>query len=194
MDENQRSLILLQEISRGSRHSFNQFYEKYIGFVYQIAFHIIKDHAETEDLCHDLFLEVYQNSSQYDPSKGSVKAWLAVKAKSRSLDRLRKKKPLLHNRLQELLKEEESGADIAFLSQIEHHILKDALLSIPIQQREAIIRSYFRNETHKEISTKMNKPLGTIKSLIRYGLTNMRKQKTLLNWVDSSGGEKKNEL
>ncbi len=70
----------------------------------------------------------------------------------------------------------------------------EALKSIPNEQREAIIRSYFQGETHREIASTMNKPLGSIKSLIRYGLNNMRKQKSLLHWVQSGGGEKNNGM
>lgn len=190
MDDNQESIRLLQDISQGSRSSFDRFYEKYIDFVYHIAYQYTKSHTETEDLCHDIFLEVLQKAHQYDPSKGSVRAWLAVKTKSRSLDRLRKKKTLLTHRLEELLKGKEEGADVHFLSQLEQRIIMNALHALPEEQREAIIRSYFKGETHSEIAEKMNKPLGTVKSMIRYGLNNLRKQKSLIHWVES-GGEKK---
>ncbi|GIN56484.1 RNA polymerase sigma factor [Lederbergia ruris] len=194
MEDNQESIHLLQSISQGSRHAFDLFYEEYVQFVYNIAFQYTKDHGETEDLCHDIFLEVLQKADQYNPAKGSVRAWLAVKTKSRSLDRLRKKKALLTNRLEELLIGEEKSADVEFLAQLEQSIIFEALKSIPNEQREAIIRSYFQGETHKEIASTMNKPLGSIKSLIRYGLNNMRKQKSLLNWVQSGGGEKNNGM
>lgn len=194
MENDQENIQLLQEIAQGSRHSFDIFYEKYISFVYHIAYQITREHSEAEDICHDVFLEVFQKSKQYNPAKGSIKAWLAVKTKSRALDHLRKKKPLLMNRLEELLKKEEKGADLQFLAQLEKNLIMDALNHLPLEQREAIIRSYFQGETHKEIANKMKKPLGSIKSLIRYGLNNLRKQKALVNWIESSGSEKKNEI
>lgn len=193
MSSDQENIQLLKDIAAGSRQAFDIFYEKYISFVYQIAFSIVHNHAEAEDICHDVFLEVYQKARQYSEEKGSIKAWLAVKTKSRSLDRLRKNKPLLIHRLENLSesKNMEPGADLQFLHSLEKHLIIEALKAIPIEQREAIIRSYYNGETHNEIAITMKKPLGSVKSLIRYGLNNLRKQKALMQWVGIDRGEKK---
>lgn len=193
MSSDQENIQLLKDIAAGSRQAFDIFYEKYISFVYQIAFSIVHNHTEAEDICHDVFLEVYQKARQYSEEKGSIKAWLAVKTKSRSLDRLRKNKPLLIHRLENLSesKKMEPGADLQFLHSLEKHVIVEALKAIPIEQREAIIRSYYNGETHNEIAMTMKKPLGSVKSLIRYGLNNLRKQKALMQWVGIDRGEKK---
>ncbi|MEH7379562.1 RNA polymerase sigma factor [Bacillus sp. JJ1533] len=192
MDQNQESIELLQKILNGSREAFDLFYEKHYSFVYNIALHIIGDHREAEDVSHDVFLEVFQKIRQYNSSKGSVRAWLAIKTKSRSLDRLRKNKPILINRLEDILTKKEKGADLQFLSELQKSIIIEALNHLPDEQREALIRSYFQGETHKEIADSMEKPLGSIKSLIRYGINNLRKQKPLIRWMESSGGDNNN--
>lgn len=192
--ENHESTFLLQQIKNGSREAFDKFYDTYFSFVFNIAFHIVKDQLEAEDISHDVFLEIFQKPEQYNPSKGSMRAWLAVKTKSRSIDRLRKKQPLLVNRLEVLITSNEPGADVQFLNELQNHILIAALNQIPEEQREAIVRSYFKEETHREIALHMQKPLGSVKSLIRYGLNNLRKQNSILNWMRPSGGEKKNEI
>ncbi|WAA09920.1 RNA polymerase sigma factor [Fervidibacillus albus] len=189
--EDKEALQLIKNMTVGSKHSFDQFYETYIPFVFQIAYHMLGDYSEAEDVSQDVFLEVLQKIDQYDPKKGSVKAWLAVKTKSRCLDRLRKKRPVLVNRLEKMAREKEQGADMAFLEQIEKKIIFDALTHLPEAQREAIVRSYFNGETHREIAGAMEKPLGSIKSLIRYGLNNLRKQKNIVHWVESNGGDGK---
>lgn len=191
--DNQESIQLLENIASGSRVAFDIFYEKYISFVYQIALSIIQDQSEAEDVCHDVFLDVFQKADQYSQTKGSVKAWLAVKTKSRAIDRIRKNKYLLVNRLEQLIEMngKVNGADLQFLQMFEQNLVFDALNCLPKEQREAIIRSYYRGETHKEIASTMKKPLGSVKSLIRYGINNLRKQKDLINWIDTSRGEKK---
>src|SRR5699024_3346450 len=184
------SVQLLKNISMGSRHSFDLLYEKHISFVFRIALHVTGNKQEAEDVCHDVFLEVYQKAVQYQVSKGSVEAWLAIRTKSRALDLVRKKKPLLQNTLEELLSGEEAGADKQFLSEFEKDTVLKALEHLPKEQREAIYRSYFQEKTHKEIASTMNRPLRSVKSLIRYGLNNLRKQKSLFSKVDNGGGEK----
>lgn len=190
MDDIQEDIECLKQIKQGSRKAFDSFYEKYNLFIFHIAYQITGNKAEAEDICHDVFLEIFQKAHQYNAERGSIKAWLAVRTKSRSIDRLRKKKPLLIEKLENLPLETVQGADVAVLKQIEMNIIHDALIHIPKPQREAIYRSYFNGDTHKEIAKSMDKPLGSVKSLIRYGLNNLRKQKSLLEWNNSSGGGK----
>jgi len=189
--ENREAIEWLKDIRFGSRRSFDLFYKNYLQFVFQIAYHITGNYSEAEDVCQDVFLEVLQKVNEYNPKKGSVRAWLAVKTKSRSIDRLRKKKEILASRLEKIVREKEQGADLEFLDQIEEGLIREALGHLPYEQREAIIRSYFRGESHREIADAMEKPLGTVKSLIRYGLHNLRKQKALINWADLNGGDGK---
>ncbi|MBM7572404.1 RNA polymerase sigma factor [Aquibacillus albus] len=190
MDDKQESVRLIEEIGYGSREAFDRFYEMFIPFVFQIAYQITGDRLEAEDVCHDVFLEVYQKSEQYNASKGSVKAWLAVKTRSRSLDRLRKKKGLLVDRLELFLTREASDAELHVLSHIEKEIVSEALKHLPQDQQKVIYGCYFEGMTQREMASEMNRPLGSIKSMIRYGLNNLRKQKGLLHWTGSSGGEK----
>lgn len=178
--------MLLQQISAGSEQAFNEFYQSHISFVFQIAMNILRDEAEAEDVCHDIFLDVYQNPHAYNHRKGSVKAWLAVKTRSRSIDRLRKKKPILIHKLESLETEQEIKAEWHVFKRIETDILLEALKHIPKKQREVIYGIYFQSKTQQELANTLNRPLGTIKSLVRYGLNNLRKQKVLLDWKRSS--------
>lgn len=184
LDERE-AVELLKAVANGSMQAFDRFYETYVSFVYQIAYSIVRNHAEAEDICHDVFLEVYKKAKHYSKQKGSVKAWLAVRTKSRSLDCLRKNKRLLATRLEDLLKNkrDELDLELQLLHSLEKHLIVDALKAIPVEQREAIVRSYFYGETHREIASTMNKPLGSVKSLIRYGMNNLRKQKSLFLWM-----------
>lgn len=188
MEQDYDSKQLLKNIQLGSRRSFEIFYEKYVSYIYSIAYAITKNPEEAEDICHDVFLEVIEKCREYNPRRGSIKAWLAVKTKSRALDRLRKKKPLLINRLEAAVVQAEKGADDFIFTHLEKELILDALNHIPEDQREALIRAYYIGETQREIAKDMNKPLGTVKSLIRYGLNNLRKQKSLLEWIEPDGG------
>lgn len=190
MENDRRSEKLVEEIAQGSKEAFETLYEIYHPFVLQIAYQIIGDANEAEDICHDVFLEVYEKIDEYKPNRGSVKAWLAVKTKSRSIDRLRKKQPILIEKLESTLTNNVQAADVYVLSLLEREVILDALEKIPENQRKAIYESYFGGKTHKEIANSMNKPLGTVKSFIRYGLMNLKKQKVLMAWITSGGGER----
>ena len=81
----------LHRLAAGDLAALDALYRQFAATVYQIAFHIVQDAAEAEDVCHDVFLELLQHPDRYDPERGSLQAWLAVKTKSRAIDRLRKK-------------------------------------------------------------------------------------------------------
>lgn len=193
MEQNHEYALVLQQMREGSREAFDQFYEEHIEFVFQIAFQMMGEQGEAEDICHDVFLEVLQKPGQYNQERGSVKAWLAVKTRSRALDRLRKKKPVLVDTFREDDANSAGGADFQVMKRWEKNVIQEALKQIPEEQREAIYRSYYLGETHKTIATTMKKPLGSVKSLIRYGLHNIRKQKSIVTWAKSSGGGSNHE-
>lgn len=190
--QQQNSYHLLLDMAHGSREAFNRFYELHNQFVLQIAFNIVGEKLEAEDVCHDVFLEIFQKPDQYNPKKASIKAWLAVKTKSRSIDHIRKKKPLLIDRFEAILMayDQDQPAEFVALSKIEKEIILAALEHLPEDQRKVIYGAYFEEKTQRELAIHLERPLGTIKSLVRYGLNNLRKQKVLLNWMDSGGGEK----
>lgn len=181
--ENKRGIHLLQKISEGSESSFNEFYNGYVSFVLHIATKTLGDRIEAEDITHDIFVEIYKNATTYMEQKGSIKAWLAVITRNRCIDQLRKKKPILVNKLEHLHTKEAVRTELAVLLKIEQELLLEALQEIPQKQREVIYGAYFEGKTQMELSESLNRPLGTIKSLVRYGLKNMQRNKRLLHWM-----------
>ncbi|SDJ05060.1 RNA polymerase sigma factor [Alteribacillus bidgolensis] len=193
---NEESDYLLDQIKQGSRKAFDQFYERHKQFIFQIAYHFLKNRIEAEDICHDVFIEIFQNPSEYRSDKGSMKAWLAVKTKSRCLDYIKKKKPILKDKMEDVLNnqcEATAVTEVNVLSRVEREIVTQAMANLPEEQRTVLYGAYYKGQTQREMAKRMKRPLGTIKSLVRYGLNNLRKQKILHRWADSNGGEKKNE-
>lgn len=88
---NDHSALWLEEIAEGSAAAFRRFYDAYARLVYRLALQMTKDPAEAEDVCQDIFMEVLHKADQYDPARGSVEAWLAVRTRCRAMDRLRKR-------------------------------------------------------------------------------------------------------
>ncbi|GAA0490741.1 sigma-70 family RNA polymerase sigma factor [Salinibacillus aidingensis] len=167
---------LLKAVEKGSLDDFKILYERYFQFIYKIVYSILKDRDDTADLCHDLFLEYYRKANSYHPTRGSVKSWLAVRAKSRAIDYIRKKDRVVLKEQLLYQKEstEQSVEDIALANEDKKQ-LKDALQHLPPAQRQAIYLNYIESLSHKETAERLDRPLGTVKSLIRYGIKNLKK-------------------
>jgi RNA polymerase sigma factor (sigma-70 family) len=166
----------LREMSTGSVEAFDAFYKMYSPYILKLSLKLTRDTQEAEDLCHDVFMEVFYQANRFDAKRGSVKTWLTVKTRSRFLDRIRKAKrviPNLESNSNNVIYEK--GLDELLFKKVNHEELLQALNQLPQAQRTAVFKKYFHYQTQKEISISMNKPIGTVKSLIRYGVINLRK-------------------
>lgn len=161
----------------GSACAFETFYERFAPLVMKIAMRVTGDRMEAEDVCHDVFLEALRRGRAYDPARGTVAAWLAVMARSRSLDRMRRRQRLVQAEEEELARAEAAEpTEELVLTKLQKEELMEALRALPDNQRTAVVGSYFGARSQREMSTQWNVPLGTVKSWVRYGLHHLRKQ------------------
>ncbi len=189
MNHDHRAAYLLQKIADGDVQCFDELYKQNISYVHQIALHILQDPIEAEDICHDVFLELIQHPEQFDPNRGSIQAWLAVKTRSRAIDRLRKKQRQVAKeaRQTEPVLNHDPTTESA-IRKLERERLYDALKQLPASQREAITATYFHSMTQHEWAQLTGHPLGTVKSWVRYGMKNIKKQLIQMGWLEPSEG------
>jgi RNA polymerase sigma-70 factor (ECF subfamily) len=100
-------------------------------------------------------------------------AWLAVIARHRAIDALRRRRP--ESDIEDVVVSVEP--DLASEADRSRCMAKvrGALQAMPSPQRSALEMAYFEGLTHVEISEKTGEPLGTIKTRIRTGLLSLRK-------------------
>jgi RNA polymerase sigma-70 factor (ECF subfamily) len=133
---------------------------------------VLQDAAGAEDVLQDVFLQLWRNPDAFDASRGSLAAWLAVIARHRSIDRLRKRRP--ETDIEDCVIT--SGPDLR--DETERALLiekvRGALELMSPEQRQAMELAFFQGLTHTEIAEKTGEPLGTIKTRIRSGLQQLR--------------------
>src|ERR1017187_1555530 len=83
----------LTRIRAGDQQAMSELYDRYSKVVYAVALRVRQDAAGAEDVLQDIFLQLWRNPDAFDASRGSLAAWLAVIARHRSIDRLRKRRP-----------------------------------------------------------------------------------------------------
>jgi RNA polymerase sigma-70 factor (ECF subfamily) len=189
---------LLEQIAEGSAQAFDRLYELTSPMVRALAEQLLGDPMEAEDVCHDVFLQVICHPERYDPARGSVEAWLAVLARSRALDRLRRRKRVFLADREELAKRElssartvEAGPENRVMAKLETEAVRMALLDIPGAQRRLLAEAYFHGRSQRELAEAWRVPLGTVKSRVRYGLGHLRRALARMGWVEPEGGERR---
>lgn len=170
---------ILEEMKEGSYSAFARFYERYADLVYRVALQRTGDAAEAEDVCQDVFLSVMDKPGRYDPARGTVEAWLVVMTKSRSLDRLRRRKRIQLEAWEEQSLAAVTGStapiDETVLSRLELESLRRALRGMPSHQQKVLVGAYLEERSHRELAESLQRPIGTVKSWIRNGLQQLRR-------------------
>ncbi|MDH5257724.1 MAG: sigma-70 family RNA polymerase sigma factor [Gammaproteobacteria bacterium] len=172
---------LLDGIGNGDRHALTKLYDRYASHVMAITFHIIKNRQEAEDLVHDVFIEAWQNSKSYDSGRGSVRNWLLLRARSRSIDRIRKlartetRRDIDEGDLPKLDCEADPVA-VDPLRQLDHRQARIAIGMLSSEHALLIRASYFEDLTYREIAKKYEIPEGTVKSRMLAAFKILRSQ------------------
>lgn len=165
--------MLVSAIRSGDEQAMEQLYERYSPVVYSVALRVLGDTAAAEDVLQEVFMQLWRRPDVFDASRGSLPGWLAVIARNRAIDSLRKRRP--ESDITEVVVAVEpdlaSGAEWSRVLEK----VRGALRGMPALQRSALEMAFFEGLTHIEIAEKTGEPLGTVKTRIRAGLMTLRK-------------------
>jgi RNA polymerase sigma-70 factor, ECF subfamily len=164
----------------GDQSGLAALYDESSSLVYSVALRMLGHREDAEEVTLDVYTQVWRTAASYDPSRGTVAAWLITLARSRAVDRMRARGSRME-REQPMVKffdlevdapspEQESEA-----GQRRRRLLA-ALATLAPEQREVIQLAFFSDLTHGELASQLGQPLGTVKSRIRLGMIKLREQ------------------
>jgi len=164
---------LLSAIRSGNTDAMAMLYDRYSSIVYAVALRVLCDTAAAEDVMQEVFMRLWRSPETFDSSRGSLGPWLAVIARNRAIDVLRKRHPETDIEDVVVSVEPDMAGEAERARAMEK--VRGALGAMPPAQRSALEMAYFEGLTHTEIAVKTGEPLGTIKTRIRAGLVALRK-------------------
>lgn len=168
---NDAALVLA--VRSGNQDAMALLYDRYSSVVYAVALRVVGDTAGAEDVLQEIFMQLWRNPGAFDSSRGNLAPWLAVIARNRAVDMLRKRRPQTELEETTLSVSPDLAAETD-RSRVAEKV-RGALQQMPNQQRSALEMAYFEGYSHSEIAAKTGEPLGTIKTRIRNGLMQLRK-------------------
>lgn len=89
-DEQQNLERLLAEIARKEMGALNELYDATVERVYHLAVRITHSPEEAEEVVCDVYMQVWEQASAYNPKRASAMGWLMVICRSRALDKWRR--------------------------------------------------------------------------------------------------------
>jgi RNA polymerase sigma-70 factor (ECF subfamily) len=165
---------VLQRIAAGDPAAVQDCLDRYGGLVWSLARRLCPTRADAEDAVQEVFVAVWRNADRFDPSLGSEPTFVAMIARRRLIDRVRRagRRPG-----ESALGEHHAGSegldDRPDLSE-QAARAREALRGLSDDQQRVIQLAIFHGLSHEKISAATGMPLGTVKTHIRRGLIKVR--------------------
>jgi len=164
---------LLSLVQRGDESAMASLFDRYSRVVYSVALRVLRDPASAEDVLQEVFMQIWRNPNGFVATRGSLGGWLAVVARNRSIDALRRKRP------SEQVDDMALASNYNLADEAERNTLMEkargVIRQLPMEQRKTLEMAFFDGLTHSEIAEMTGDPLGTVKTRIRSALTSLRK-------------------
>jgi RNA polymerase sigma-70 factor (ECF subfamily) len=150
-------------MARGDRRALATLYERHAPVLFGLALRIVRERREAEDLLHDVFLEAWRTAKDFDPERGRVSTWLAVRMRSRALDLRRSA------RVSRAVGDRglEVSVDDSKPASPDHTRVRAALNELGADHRHVLELAYFEGD-------RIAIPVGTVKSRMAAGLSRLR--------------------
>jgi RNA polymerase sigma-70 factor (ECF subfamily) len=168
---------LVRAIAKGDEQALHALFERMHRLVFSLALRITNNRETAEEVTLDVFHEVWTRAARFDPAGGPVVGWIMNLARSRAIDRLRfdqrKKRGHDHAEVPPPATVASDPHDTLALEE-RGRLLREALTVLTPAERLAIETAFFSELTYDEVATRLNEPLGTIKTRVRSGLGKLR--------------------
>jgi RNA polymerase sigma-70 factor, ECF subfamily len=166
---------VLQRIASGEAAAVRECIDTYGALVWSLARRLSRTPSDAEDATQEIFLDIWRSAGRFDSSQGSDKVFIAMIARRRLIDRLRKTSSEPAMDPVEVL-ETVAWSDPGTASEIslEAEQAARALKELRPEQRQVLELGLLQGLSQTEISTRLGMPLGTVKSFMRRGLIKVR--------------------
>ena len=186
MDYFGEDIELMLRFKEGEESCFEQLVERHKKRVFNLSYRFLGNYQEAEDLAQQVFIKVYHAKDTYQP-KAKFTTWLYAICKNTCLKELRKKKPKMvsiDKRIE--LKEGSVTQQIAdshtpspldaTLKSEQALIVKEAIDSLPANQKMAVVLYRYDQLSYEEIAKVMGCSTKAVKSLLHRGRINLKEK------------------
>ena len=174
---------LVVRAAQGDEGAIALLYDRYSTVVYTVAYRIVGERADADEVVVEAFAQAWREASRFAPDRGSVAAWLTMIARSRALDlvRARSRRERITGTAAADQPDEPPAmgawqgdpADSLDRTERNRQVLA-ALGELSPPQRQAIELAFFEGLSQSEIASRLNEPLGTVKTRVRLGMQKLR--------------------
>jgi RNA polymerase sigma-70 factor, ECF subfamily len=167
--------FVLTRIAQGDSRALRECIDQFGSLVWSIARRLTRTRADAEDAVQEIFTDLWRSASRFDASQGSEKVFIATIARRRLIDRLRRSAAQGSTESiddVETLTWTESGNKAETCA--EAQTAARAVMQLRPEQRQVLELGLLQGLSHSEIADALKMPLGTVKTMMRRGLIQVR--------------------
>lgn len=176
--------VLIARVARGDQTALETLYDRHAAIVLGICFKITGDQGRAEDVLQETFWRVWQRAAMYQSQRGSFTGWLFRIARNLAIDSYRRFRTRPQADLEKTdsipildqVPDREANVSEQVESNLKGQHIRNALRSLPDEQRQVLEMAYFHGMTRQEIAEATGEALGTIHTRARLGLQKLRQQ------------------
>jgi RNA polymerase sigma-70 factor, ECF subfamily len=177
-----RDRQLVRRIGGGDEEAFRSLFAAYGSPAMALAARVVRQRHLAEEIVQEAFLSLWLTPEIYDESRGSVKAWLMTMVHHRAVDAVRREEAQRRRSDDLVAGFREASSDPsedvveAVAAPAERAAVREALASLPPEQRAVLELMYFDGLSQPQVAEKTGAPLGTVKSRALLGMRRMRSE------------------
>lgn len=168
---------LLARVATGDKAAFSDLYDEVAPRVFGLVRRLLVDHSQSEEVTQEIFLEIWQTASRFDPNKGGATTWILTMAHRRAVDRVRASQSSRDRDVKIGIRDYQNDYDNVSANvevKVEHERVEKAMGRLTELQRQAIQLSYYGGYSNSEVAEILSVPIGTVKTRIRDGMIRLR--------------------
>lgn len=165
----------LSRASRGDQQAFAQVYAATSAKLYGIIVRIVRRRDVADDILQEVYVRVWQRAADFDPAHGSPISWLAMIARNRALDEIKRKTMRSLDDCPEVLQLPGDDDPLADLEHSEDRQRLGACLDrLAPDKREVLLLVYHHGMTREEVASRLGRPVSTVKTWLRRSLAQIK--------------------
>lgn len=160
--------VLLAQFANGDQAAARSLTARHLGPVLALAFRMLGDRAEAEDVAQDAMLRLWRIADSWEPGRAKVSTWLHRITANLCIDRLRKKRGRNTEEMPELA-DERPGVESQLQQTDQTEAIQHALAKLPTRQRLALTLKFLEERNNPDIAEIMDISVDAVESLIARG-------------------------
>ena len=176
-DLNERDLGLVRRFQAGDDRAFDELVQAHRREIYRLAYRLLGNHADADDLAQEAFLRVYRSLARFR-RESSFRTWLTRIVLNLAADRRSERSAMRQVSLEEV-QPGEMGVEMGSAAPgfpFAERAVQRAVGLLPPRQRETLILRIFQGMKFQEIATVMGCTVSTAKANFFHALKGLRER------------------